>query len=96
MFLAKQVTSASLREIGREFGRKHHTLVLRSVMRVDEQRQVDNDLDRVITALLEKIALPRIGCQEARLGALPDERVTPADSSDCSCKDVSRMAPGCT
>jgi chromosomal replication initiator protein len=60
MYLAKQVSSASLQEIGREFGMKHHTAVLRSVVRIDEQRQVDDDLNHVITTLLEKIALPRI------------------------------------
>jgi chromosomal replication initiation ATPase DnaA len=84
MYLAKQVSSASLQEIGREFGRKHHTLVLRSVVRIDEQRQVDEDLNQVITTLLEKIALPRISCQGARAGALADRQVVPADSPDCS------------
>jgi chromosomal replication initiator protein len=59
MYLAKQISSASLAEIGLEFGGKHHTAVMRSIVRIDEQRQVDEDLNKAITTLLERIALPR-------------------------------------
>ena len=59
MYLAKQISTASLAEIGLEFGGKHHTAVMRSIVRIDEQRQVDEDLNKAITTLLERIALPR-------------------------------------
>ena len=38
MYLAKQLTEASLPEIGRQFGGKHHTTVLHSVEKIDKQR----------------------------------------------------------
>jgi chromosomal replication initiator protein len=60
MYLAKQISTASLHEIGLEFGGKHHTAVMRSIMRIDEQRQVDENLNTTITTLLEKIALPKV------------------------------------
>jgi chromosomal replication initiator protein len=33
MYLAKQMTEASLPEIGRQFGNKHHTTVMHSIAR---------------------------------------------------------------
>ncbi len=38
MYLAKHLTEASLPEIGRQFGGKHHTTVLHSVEKIDEAR----------------------------------------------------------
>ncbi len=54
MYLAKQVTSASLQEIGNEFGGKHHTTVMHSIAKIDQQRRIDEDLDRAIRALMGK------------------------------------------
>ena len=48
MYLVKELTSASLPEIGRHFGGKHHTTVLHSVRKVDEMRQTDPDLNNLI------------------------------------------------
>ena len=48
MYLVKELTSASLPEIGRQFGGKHHTTVLHSVRKVDEMRQTDPDLNNLI------------------------------------------------
>jgi chromosomal replication initiator protein len=59
IYLAMQTTTASLQEIGQEFGGKHHTTVFHSIAKIHEQRKVDTDLDRVITALLEEVRLPR-------------------------------------
>ena len=54
MYIAKQMTSATLQEIGQAFGGKHHTTVMHSIAKIDEQRRVDKDLNRVITTILRK------------------------------------------
>jgi chromosomal replication initiator protein len=41
MYLAKQLTSRSLPEIGRKFGGRDHTTVMHAVKKVDELRQAD-------------------------------------------------------
>ena len=51
MYLAKQLTEASLPEIGRQFGNKHHTTVMHSIEKIDTQRREDKDLHRVLTKL---------------------------------------------
>jgi chromosomal replication initiator protein len=51
MYLAKQMTEASLPEIGRQFGNKHHTTVMHSIGKIDEQRRNDKDLHRMINKL---------------------------------------------
>jgi chromosomal replication initiator protein len=53
MFLAKQMTEASLPEIGRQFGNKHHTTVMHSIGKIDEQRRNDKDLHRTLNKLQE-------------------------------------------
>jgi chromosomal replication initiator protein len=53
MYLAKQMTEASLPEIGRQFGNKHHTTVMHSIGKIDEQRRTDKDLHRMINKLQE-------------------------------------------
>ena len=55
MYLAKDLTSASLPEIGRLFGGKHHTTVLHSVEKIEEQRKNDKDLNRLIGKLTEQL-----------------------------------------
>jgi chromosomal replication initiator protein len=59
MYLAKQVTGASLQEIGREFGGKHHTTVMHSIAKIDEQCCVNKDLKRVVGKLLEELGADR-------------------------------------
>src|SRR6516164_8309815 len=51
MYLAKQMTEASLPEIGRQFGNKHHTTVMHSIAKIDEQRRTDKDLHRTLNKL---------------------------------------------
>jgi len=51
MYLAKQMTEASLPEIGRQFGNKHHTTVMHSIGKIDEQRRNDKDLHRTLNKL---------------------------------------------
>jgi chromosomal replication initiator protein len=53
MYLVKQLTSASLPEIGRQFGGKHHTTVLHSIHKIETLRRVDKDLNRTISRLLD-------------------------------------------
>ena len=53
MYLAKQMTEASLPEIGRQFGGKHHTTVMHSIAKIDELRRADKDLNRTINKLQE-------------------------------------------
>ncbi len=53
MFLVKQLTSASLPEIGRQFGGKHHTTVLHSINKIETLRHTDKDLNKTINRLLD-------------------------------------------
>ena len=55
MYLAKQMTEASLPEIGRQFGGKHHTTVMHSVDKIEGQRQSDKDLNRMLNKLTETL-----------------------------------------
>ena len=55
MYLAKQMTEASLPEIGRQFGGKHHTTVMHSIAKIDDQRRQDKDLNRTINKLMETL-----------------------------------------
>src|SRR5579885_2787657 len=55
MYLAKHLTEASLPEIGRQFGGKHHTTVLHSVEKIDVARKNDKDLNRLINKLTEQL-----------------------------------------
>jgi chromosomal replication initiator protein len=52
MYVAKQLTDASLPEIGRHFGGRHHTTVMHSIARVTELRSTDPALDHAINKLL--------------------------------------------
>ncbi len=55
MYLAKQMTEASLPEIGRQFGNKHHTTVMHSIAKIDEQNRNDKDLNRTLNKLQEQL-----------------------------------------
>jgi chromosomal replication initiator protein len=55
MYLSKQLTGASLPEIGRQFGGKHHTTVLHSVDKIEEARKADKDLNRLLTKLTDTL-----------------------------------------
>jgi chromosomal replication initiator protein len=55
MYLAKQMTEASLPEIGRQFGGKHHTTVMHSISKIDELKRTDKDLNRTLTKLMETL-----------------------------------------
>jgi chromosomal replication initiator protein len=55
MYLAKQLTEASLPEIGRQFGGKHHTTVMHSIGKIDEQRRADKNLNSTLNKLQETL-----------------------------------------
>jgi len=55
MYLAKDMTSASLPEIGRAFSGKHHTTVLHSIQKIEQLRQRDPDLNNLIHNLVDSI-----------------------------------------
>jgi chromosomal replication initiator protein len=55
MYLAKHLTEASLPEIGRQFGGKHHTTVLHSVEKIEGVRKDDKDLNRLLNKLTEQL-----------------------------------------
>lgn len=53
MYLCKQLTNASLPEIGRSFGGKHHSTVIHSVRKVEDLRKSDSAFNTLIHTLLE-------------------------------------------
>jgi chromosomal replication initiation ATPase DnaA len=55
IYLVKQLTSASLPKIGREFGGKHHSTVLSSIQKIEAQRRTDIDLNRAIGKLFDSM-----------------------------------------
>jgi chromosomal replication initiator protein len=55
MYLAKELTTASLPQIGRQFGGKHHTTVLHSTRKIVELRKSDRDLNRLLNKLSDTL-----------------------------------------
>jgi chromosomal replication initiator protein len=53
MYLTKTLTTASLPEIGKDFGGKHHSTVIHSVRKIDELRRQDPDFDRLINSFVQ-------------------------------------------
>ena len=53
MYLCKALTHASLPEIGRSFGGKHHSTVIHSIRKIEDLRQKDAVFNNVINSFLE-------------------------------------------
>lgn len=53
MYLVKELTNASLPEIGRYFSGKHHTTVLHSIQKIEQLRHRDSDLNRLIHSTID-------------------------------------------
>jgi chromosomal replication initiator protein len=53
MYLVKELTHASLPEIGRAFGGKHHTTVIHSITRIAELKPKDPDLNKLIHSVID-------------------------------------------
>jgi chromosomal replication initiator protein len=54
MYLCKQLTHASLPEIGRCFGGKHHSTVIHSIRKIEGLRKTDGTFNSHITNLIEQ------------------------------------------
>jgi chromosomal replication initiator protein len=53
MYLCKSLTHASLPEIGRSFGGKHHSTVIHSIRKVEDLRRKDQDFNTLIGNFLQ-------------------------------------------
>ena len=53
MYLCKTLTNASLPEIGKSFGGKHHSTVIHSIRKVEAMRQKNGDFNTLIHNMLE-------------------------------------------
>jgi chromosomal replication initiator protein len=56
MYIAKQLTGASLPEIGRAFGGKHHTTVLHSINKIERLRKTDKELAQQLHRLTDALS----------------------------------------
>jgi len=55
MYICKALTNASLPEIGKNFGGKHHSTVIHSVRKVEQLRQNDPAFNTLVNSLIESI-----------------------------------------
>lgn len=55
MYLCKTMTKASLPEIGREFGNKHHTTVLHSINKIGQLYQKEEVIHRLINSITDEL-----------------------------------------
>jgi chromosomal replication initiator protein len=53
MYLCKSLTNASLPEIGKSFGGKHHSTVIHSIRKIEDLRQRDGDFNTLINNFME-------------------------------------------
>jgi chromosomal replication initiator protein len=55
MYLVKELTNASLPEIGRAFGGKHHTTVIHSIGKIEKLRHTEAELNRLLHNLMDTL-----------------------------------------
>jgi chromosomal replication initiator protein len=53
MYLCKSLTTASLPEIGRSFGGKHHSTVIHSIRKIENLRKTDGNFNTLINTFME-------------------------------------------
>jgi chromosomal replication initiator protein len=53
MYLCKALTNASLPEIGKSFGGKHHSTVIHSIRKIEGLRKTDGDFNTLINSFME-------------------------------------------
>jgi chromosomal replication initiator protein len=56
IYLVKQTTAASLQEIGRLFGGRHHSTVLHSIRKIEGMRMSDEALNHFIMQFMDAVA----------------------------------------
>ena len=52
MYLCKTLTKASLPEIGKSFGGKHHSTVIHSIQKIEQLRKTDGEFNTIVNNLL--------------------------------------------
>jgi hypothetical protein len=55
MYAVKQLTGATLEEIGRQFGGRHHSTVLHSIRKIEEMRRLDEEMNGATTRLMDAL-----------------------------------------
>jgi chromosomal replication initiator protein len=55
MYLCKTLTDASLPEIGKRFGGKHHSTVIHAIKKIEEKRGRERDFDRMVNSFIEAL-----------------------------------------
>ena len=55
MYLCKALTNASLPEIGKSFGGKHHSTVIHSIRKIEGLRKRDGDFNTLVNTLAESV-----------------------------------------
>ena len=55
MYIARQLTGASLQEIGRAFGGRHHATVVHAINKIEAMRRSDEALNRTIARLVSAV-----------------------------------------
>ncbi|HJS72854.1 MAG TPA: chromosomal replication initiator protein DnaA, partial [Vicinamibacteria bacterium] len=55
MYLSKALTRASLPDIGKAFGGKHHSTVIHSVRKIDALRRSDPEFDRLVQGFVDSL-----------------------------------------
>jgi chromosomal replication initiator protein len=56
MYLCKKLTDLSFPEIGKQFNDKHHSTVMYSVEKIEQQRETNADLDRTLRQMIENFS----------------------------------------
>ncbi|OFV94509.1 MAG: chromosomal replication initiator protein DnaA [Acidobacteria bacterium RIFCSPLOWO2_12_FULL_65_11] len=54
MYLCKSLTRASLPEIGRSFGGKHHSTVIHSIRKIEDLRKKEGEFNQLISNIVEQ------------------------------------------
>jgi chromosomal replication initiator protein len=55
MYLCKSLTNASLPEIGKSFGGKHHSTVIHSIRKIEDLRKRDGDFNKLLNNLSQSL-----------------------------------------
>jgi hypothetical protein len=75
MYLAKCVGGWSTTQIGKFYNGRDHSTVCYAIQRIEALRELDPDVDCVLTALTEEIRALRLGRAEHKIRLTPTPRV---------------------